>query len=100
MSRLLRSIHNTAQGLHESGLIAEMTMREFDELCIPPVEELSAEAIKAIRHQAGVSQVVFAHYLNASPSSVQKWERGVRRPDGTALKLLNMIKNKGFEVLA
>lgn len=57
MSKLLRSIHNTAQGLHESGLMAETTMREFDALCLPEVEDLTADAIKAIRQHAGVSLI-------------------------------------------
>jgi len=34
--RLLRTLHETAQDLHEIGLMDAMTMREFDVLCLPP----------------------------------------------------------------
>ena len=30
----------------------------------------------------GVIQSVFAEYLNASPSTIKKWETGERRPTG------------------
>ena len=35
MSRLLKSIHSTAKGLSEAGVITKATMCEFDELCLP-----------------------------------------------------------------
>jgi putative transcriptional regulator len=70
-------------------------MREFDALCLQPVRTLSAAQIKRLR----VSQAVFAAYLNTSPSTVQKWERGEKKPDGPSLKLLNLVERKGLEVL-
>jgi putative transcriptional regulator len=41
----------------------------------------------------------FAGYLNVAVSTVSQWERGQRRPTGTALKLLHVVKSKGLEVL-
>jgi putative transcriptional regulator len=43
---------------------------------------------------------VFAAYLNTSLSTVQKWERGQKKPNGPSLKLLNLVERKGLEVLA
>ncbi len=100
MSRLLKSIHSTAKGLSEAGVITKATMREFDELCLPDIKELTPREIRSLREKLGVSQPLFAHYLNTSLSSVQKWERGVRRPEGPTLKLLHVVKEKGLEVLA
>ncbi len=45
------------------------------------------------------SQSVFAAYLNASPSTVQKWESDQKKPNGAFLKLLGLVDQKGLDVL-
>ncbi|HAJ3387231.1 TPA: helix-turn-helix domain-containing protein, partial [Escherichia coli] len=54
---------------------------------------------KALREKLKVSQPVFAHYLNTSVSTVQKWESGAKRPNGISLKLLSIVQKHGLEVL-
>ena len=39
-SPLLEAIHDTAKGLHKAGVMDQVTLREFDQLCLPPVEPL------------------------------------------------------------
>jgi putative transcriptional regulator len=97
---ILNVVHETAQGLHDAGVMDAKTMREFDALCLPPVKVYSAEQIKRIRLRNRASQAVFAAYLNTSASTVQKWERGQKKPNGPSLKLLNLVDQKGLEVLA
>jgi putative transcriptional regulator len=97
---ILSVVHETAQGLHDAGVMDAKTMREFDALCLPPVKVYSAEQIKRIRLRNRASQAVFAAYLNTSSSTVQKWERGQKKPNGPSLKLLNLVDQKGLEVLA
>ena len=97
---ILEAVHDTAAGLHDAGLMDTTTMREFDALCLPPVKEYSATQIKRIREKVKASQAVFAAYLNTSPSTVQKWERGQKMPNGPSLKLLNLVVQKGLEALA
>jgi putative transcriptional regulator len=75
-------------------------MREFDLLCLPKIEKLEPQKIKAIRETAQVSQAVFAALLNTSVSTVQKWEIGEKRPSGTALKLLHIVEKCGLEAIA
>lgn len=98
--KLLDVLHSTASGLHQAGLMERTTMREFDALCLPPVQDYSAEQIKSIRLRATASQAVFAAYLNTSPSTIQQWERGQKHPNGMALKLLNLVDSKGLQALA
>ena len=93
-------VHDTAIDLHDAGVMKETTLREFDALCLPPVKELSAIQIKKIRTSVKASQGVFAAYLNTSKSTVQKWEQGAKKPNGPSLKLLNLVANKGLDVLA
>jgi putative transcriptional regulator len=98
-SRLLAAIHETATGLHRIGLMDKETMREFDASCLTAVVPLSAKEIAAIRKRAGVSQGVFAHYLNVKPKLVSEWERGEKRPSGPSLKLLSIVKTKGLDAI-
>jgi putative transcriptional regulator len=77
----------------------QVTMREFDRVCLPPIEPLQPEQIKQIRVAANVSQSVFAALLNTSVSTVQKWEVGQKRPTGIALKLLHLVQTKGLEIV-
>ena len=98
--KILSAVHKTAKGLHKAGAMGAKTMREFDVLCLPPVKEYSARQIRRIREQNKASQAVFAAYLNTSPSTIQKWEQGQKRPNGPSLKLLNLVAEKGLETLA
>src|SRR6266513_2300668 len=78
-SRLSAAIHETAAGLHRAGLLDKATMREFDESCLTPVAEFSPKEIVALREREGISQGVFARYLNVRPKLVSEWERGEKR---------------------
>jgi putative transcriptional regulator len=99
-SPILVAVHETAKGLHRAGVMDQITLREFDQLCVPPVEPLEPAEIKHIRETSRVSQAVFARLLNTSLSTVQKWEIGQKKPTGTALKLLHLVQKRGLEVVA
>jgi putative transcriptional regulator len=38
-SSVMASVHETAKGLHSSGIMDKKTMREFDDLCLTPVRQ-------------------------------------------------------------
>ena len=99
-SPILEAVHDTAKGLHKTGVMNQVTLREFERLCLPPIEPLEPEEIKRIRETSRVSQAVFARLLNTSLSTVQKWEIGQKKPTGTALKLLHLVQKRGLEVVA
>lgn len=92
---ILKTVHETAKGLHKAGTMDAMTMREFDALCLPPVKIYTPTQIKRLRTRYKASQAVFAAYLNTSPSTVQKWEQGQKKPNGPSLKLLNLVDMHG-----
>jgi putative transcriptional regulator len=96
---ILDVVHETASDLHEAGAMSVTKMREFDAMCLPPVKEYTANQIKKLRLRHKASQAVFAAYINTSASTVQKWEQGQKRPNGPSLKLLNVVDQKGLEVL-
>lgn len=97
---ILETVHKTARGLRDAGLMSAQTMREFDVLCLPKVKEYTAVQIKRIRERNKASQAVFAAYLNTSVSTIQKWERGEKKPNGPSLKLLSLVETKGLQALA
>lgn len=99
-SGILEAVHETAIGLYKAGAMDRVTLREFDRLCLPPVEPLEPEQIKGIREASRVSQPVFAALLNTSVSTVQKWEIGQKKPTSTALKLLHLVQKRGLKAIA
>ena len=48
-SSILAAVHDTAKGLQKAGVMDQVTLREFDQLCLPPVEPLQPEQIKPER---------------------------------------------------
>lgn len=88
--------HETVKGLYDIGLVDQMTTHEFDALCLPKIKEFEPKEIKKIRTREKVRQPVLAMYMNVSPYTVKHWEQGTKHPTGSALKLLNLIFEKGL----
>lgn len=96
---ILSTVHKSVKGLHQAGLVDTVTMRKFDELCVEPAAEMNKTDIKRIRLNEKVSQTVFAKYLNISPSTVQKWETGEKKPSGIALRFLHVVNKAGLKII-
>jgi len=50
-SPLLASVHETAKGLHDAGVMGKETMRKFDVMCLTPVRPLTAKQIRTLRRR-------------------------------------------------
>jgi putative transcriptional regulator len=98
-SKIIDSLRGDLATLHEAGAVSKVTMREFEAICPPPVREFSAADIKRLREGLNFSQPVFALHLHTTASTVRKWEQGETRPAGPALKLLNVIADKGLQAI-
>jgi putative transcriptional regulator len=98
-SLLLAAVHETARDLHDGGFIGMRRMREYDALCLEPIEPYTSERIVALRQRYHLSQAVLASVLKTSVSTVRQWEIGAKRPSGPSLKLLNLLDRKGLESL-
>ncbi|MCG8508313.1 MAG: DNA-binding transcriptional regulator [Rhodospirillales bacterium] len=96
----MAAVHETAQGLHDTGVMDKRTLREFDTLCLTPVTDLTPAQIREIRLREKASQAVFARYLNVTTGLVSQWERGEKRPRGASLKLLTLVAKKGLQAVA
>ena len=99
MSKIIESLRGDLAALVEADAINKVTMREFDAVCPPPVREFGAADIKRLREGLKFSQPVFALHLHTSASTVRKWEQGETQPSGPALKLLNVLADKGLRAI-
>ena len=96
---IVYSITNTVKDLNKSGLVDNITMKNIENLCLPDVQEYTPEKIVSIRKKFRLSQAALASIFNISPSTVQKWEQGNKKPTGASRKLLDIIERKGIEAL-
>jgi putative transcriptional regulator len=94
------AVHGSAAALLKMGAIDKATMRDFDVACLAVPAAIAPQQIKQIREANHVSQPVFARYLNTSESTVEKWETGAKRPSNMALKLLDVVRKHGLQILA
>ena len=76
-----------------------LSMRNFNKIRYSEPKHYKARDVVRIREKLNVSQSVFAYLLNASESTVKKWEAGVKEPGGANCRLLQIIETKGAEVL-
>ena len=50
-SRILEAIHETALGMYEAGVMDQITMREFDLLCLPKIEPLKPKIVIRVKEK-------------------------------------------------
>ena len=77
----------------------KITMRVLGEKAPPKPAPMTPDEIRSLRERAGMSQAVFARYLNLTTGYVSQLERGAKHPNGAALALLHVIRRKGIEAI-
>jgi len=102
-SRLTKALLETAKDMRDGGILdaaayKKITMRHGGEI-VASTQPLTGDDIRGLRQRAQMSQAVFAHLLNVTVGYVSQLERGVKRPTGTALVLLNVIRRKGIAAI-
>ncbi|MFZ3334078.1 MAG: hypothetical protein WA197_25840 [Candidatus Acidiferrales bacterium] len=81
--------HSLSDALdYERGRAVDLRTSEFP----APPKEMKPEEIKSVRESLNASQPLFASFLCVSTKAVQAWEQGTRRPQKTALRLLDIAK--------
>ncbi|WP_329887570.1 helix-turn-helix domain-containing protein [Pseudoramibacter faecis] len=90
MSELYNSI---MAGLNEAAKDAQgKTSLKRNTVTVVPVKRYSAEEVKNIRKDTGMSQRVFAEYMGVSNKTVEAWEAGKNHPSGAASRILSMME--------
>jgi len=99
-SRIIEEMYEAMRDLHAAGVVGDQEMDEVasihDSYQAP---QYSADMVKDLRRKLNLTQVSLASVLNTSASSVQQWERGVKKPGGPSCKLLHLLARKGLSAL-
>lgn len=95
----MEAVHSMVIDMVDAGVIDKQTARKFDQACLTPIHQFLPGEIKALREYENISQAVFAYCLNVSKDLISQWERGVKKPAGTSLKLLSLISKKGLQAI-
>lgn len=94
------------EGVLNDEVYRKITLREFrrsEDADIAPgaarsiYPQLTGDEIRGLRERSKMSQAVFARLLNLTVGYVSQLERGVKRPTGSTLALLDVIGRKGIE---
>ena len=90
-------VMETTNDLHTIGLVDKITLKKIEKLC-GKTKDYTAKDIVQVRKKYGLSQAALAKLFNISPSTVQKWEQGLKSPSGATKKLIELIDKKGLEI--
>lgn len=104
ISNLTAALLETADDLHDGGLMSDdtyrkITVRHMGPEAPPTAVPISAQEIRTVREEAHLSQAALAKYLNLTTGYISQLERGTKQAKGPALALLNVIRRKGIEAL-
>ena len=69
------------------------------DVAVAPPPPFDAERVQRVRDELKLSQPVFAEVLNVSVSLVRAWERGARKPEGAAQRLLQLLEKQSRRAL-
>ena len=101
-----RKNHSKILNMIEEDLLAigevkdvSLSINKLNKIRYPEPKHYTARDVVRIRRKLNVSQSVFAYLLNASESTIKKWETGVKEPGGANCRLLQIIETNGAEVL-
>ena len=104
LSPIAKALLETAGDLRHAGLMSDteyrkITVRHLGDKARAMSAPISAKEIRAIRERANLSQAALASMLNLTVGYVSQLERGVKKPKGPSLALLNVIRRKGIEAI-
>jgi len=77
---------------HAAGKKVTLRMRTLPRRQKP--RAFSPSRIRSIRKRMNVSQPVFAELLYVTKATASKWEQGLRKPSGSALRLLEIAEKQ------
>ncbi len=90
------TLSEMATDLYNVGAIDNATLLKFNKDLL----DYSPNKIVSLREKLGLSQAVFAQYLNVSDKVIKRWEQGKTKPSGASLKLLSIVEKKGLDIFA
>lgn len=74
---------------YEKGMLTNVRRRK---VTISPLPQYKADKIRSIRSTLNLSQMIFAEAIGVSIKTVEAWESGKNKPQGPALRILQMLE--------
>lgn len=107
MVNQLKDLQEIAHDFNEIGVVSNELKEKIDSRArlrelrssLPVLHMMSGEEINQLRQRHGLSQAMLAAYVGMSVATIVKWEREEKKPNGAALRLLNLIERKGLDIL-
>ena len=72
-------------------------LRHLDADAVKAPDVFGADDVRNLRVREGASQAVFARHMGVTVKALSQWERGLRKPEGPAAKLLTLVKAHGLQ---
>ena len=85
--------------MREGGIMSAKKHGQIVKSLVDERPMLSAKQIHDLRSQARLSQSKFADVLSLSKGHISALERGVKRPSGPVLVLLDVVRRLGIRAL-
>lgn len=74
---------------HEKGNLPLIRRRK---VTISSLPDYKAENIRSLRNKLNLSQLIFAEAIGVSIKTVEAWESGRNKPQGPALRILQLLE--------
>ena len=74
---------------HQQGRKKAKTVK----MSVSPIHDFNSSEIRQIRIETGMSQVMFAKLLGVSHKTVEAWENGRNKPNGSSCRLLEVVRD-------
>ena len=71
--------------------VGDLRKRSRTQIPISPVVHYSPEKIKELRMKLRLTQACLGELMGVSLKTIQAWEAGTNKPNGTALRILYML---------
>lgn len=91
LARMFESMKELVK--HAKNEPSRVRVRTVQSYTVDPVEEYTAEQIRAIRVSKGFTQETFAKILGVTKSAVEKWETNKGKPVGSVSRLIKLIES-------
>ncbi len=98
-SKIMEFLRRDLAQLYDATAICKVKMRKADAICLPSVWGYAVVDITHLHKKLKFSQPVFVLHLHTTTSTVYKWKQNDTHQAYPALKLLNIIANKGLQAI-
>ena len=98
-SALVERLLNEGRQWHRAGWISDEDRRgyEIDGMQMP--DPLLPHELRAIRERDRLELSRFAVLIATTPRQLRRWEQGFGRPQGPALRLLHLVRDRGVHAV-